>query len=84
MIGGVATAAAMRTWPFRVFSFPSEVVRPRLATVTQKFYSDLSGRLIFDPPSWDWNMIAQHEAFQSQTLFTFSPDTGRGSRVTEA
>ena len=25
LIGGVATAAAVRTWPFRVFSFPTEV-----------------------------------------------------------
>jgi len=25
MIGGVATAAAVRTWPFRVYSFPSEL-----------------------------------------------------------
>jgi hypothetical protein len=25
MIGGVATAAAVRTWPFRVYSFPSEI-----------------------------------------------------------
>src|ERR1700675_180163 len=25
MIGGVAAAAAVRTWPFRVYSFPSQV-----------------------------------------------------------
>jgi hypothetical protein len=25
MIGGVTTAAAVRTWPFRVYSFPSEI-----------------------------------------------------------
>lgn len=25
MIGGVAAAAAVRTWPFRVYSFPSEL-----------------------------------------------------------
>ena len=25
MIGGVATAAAVRTWPFRVYSFPSDL-----------------------------------------------------------
>lgn len=28
MVGGVATAAAVRTFPFRVFSFPKEIVRP--------------------------------------------------------
>ena len=25
MIGGVASAAAVRTWPFRVYSFPTEL-----------------------------------------------------------
>jgi hypothetical protein len=29
MIGGVAATAAVRTWPFRVYSFPSEVQQPR-------------------------------------------------------
>ena len=25
MIGGVAASAAVRTWPFRIYSFPSEI-----------------------------------------------------------
>jgi len=25
LVGGVATAAAVRTWPFRVYSFPSAI-----------------------------------------------------------
>jgi len=29
LVGGVATAAAVRTFPFRVFSFPSRIVEPR-------------------------------------------------------
>ena len=28
MVGGVATAAAVRTFPFRVFSFPSQILFP--------------------------------------------------------
>jgi hypothetical protein len=32
LVGGVAGAAAVRTWPFRVFSFPSEVVIPKYGT----------------------------------------------------
>ena len=28
LVGGVATATAVRTWPFRVFSFPSKIVIP--------------------------------------------------------
>lgn len=30
LVGGVAGAAAVRTWPFRVYSFPSKIVIPRL------------------------------------------------------
>lgn len=33
MIGGVAAAAAVRTFPFRVFSFPSEIRIPAGTTV---------------------------------------------------
>jgi len=32
MVGGVAAAAAVRTYPFRVFSFPKEIVVPQVAT----------------------------------------------------
>lgn len=26
MVGGIAASAAVRTWPFRVYSFPGEIV----------------------------------------------------------
>jgi hypothetical protein len=39
MIGGVATAAAVRTFPFRVFSFPKEIKRAQ-------FVDPLTGKLI--------------------------------------
>ena len=32
MIGGVAATAAVRTFPFRIFSFPREIVLPPLGT----------------------------------------------------
>jgi hypothetical protein len=35
MVGGVAAAAAVRTFPFRVFSFPSEIVTPNLIELEQ-------------------------------------------------
>ncbi len=48
LIGGVAAGAAVRTWPFRVFSFPSEIVTgnsffghgllPELVVVQWKLY----------------------------------------------
>lgn len=28
LIGGIAAAAAVRTWPFRIYSFPAEVKAP--------------------------------------------------------
>ena len=33
LIGGVATSAAVRTWPFRVFSFPTEIIKPEIIAV---------------------------------------------------
>jgi hypothetical protein len=34
MVGGVAAAAAVRTFPFRVFSFPKEVQIPKVDSRT--------------------------------------------------
>lgn len=28
LVGGVVAGAAIRTWPFRVYSFPTEIVQP--------------------------------------------------------
>lgn len=33
LIGGLATAAAVRTFPFRVFSFPKEIIVPRVGDI---------------------------------------------------
>ena len=35
IIGGLATAAAVRTFPFRVFSFPTEIIAPSRLSVDQ-------------------------------------------------
>jgi hypothetical protein len=42
MVGGIATAAAARTFPFRVFSFPSEVKLPssRLVELSLELLED--------------------------------------------
>jgi hypothetical protein len=42
MFGGVAAAAAVRTFPFRVFSFPKEIVVPaqRLDNLTLELLQD--------------------------------------------
>lgn len=30
LVGGLAATAAVRTWPFRVYSFPTEIVQPKI------------------------------------------------------
>jgi len=47
MVGGVATAAAVRTWPFRVYSFPTEL---RLLSVEElkKIYVERAMASTFD------------------------------------
>ena len=35
LVGGVATATAVRTFPFRVFSFPSEIVTPPMVHISE-------------------------------------------------
>ena len=47
MVGGVATAAAVRTWPFRVYSFPTEL---RLLSIEElkKIYVERAMASIFD------------------------------------
>lgn len=37
LIGGVVAGAAVRTWPFRIYSFPSEIVRRPWPTFYPKF-----------------------------------------------
>lgn len=36
LIGGVATATAVRTWPFRIFSFPTDIATPLPPTLVQE------------------------------------------------
>jgi hypothetical protein len=50
LAGGVATIAAVREFPFRVFSFPTEV---KLAT-TEDLYTEF-----FNVPPWQMAMIEE-------------------------
>lgn len=38
LVGGVAVSAAARTWPFRVFSFPSEIKTPQIEAVEDEVW----------------------------------------------
>lgn len=51
MVGGVSTAAAVRTFPFRVFSFPKEIVGPNydlLDITLQRYATKTSMFMIMD------------------------------------
>jgi len=37
IIGGIATSAAVRTWPFRVYSFPSQIIAFDFAAEKEKY-----------------------------------------------
>ena len=30
LVGGLAATSAVRTWPFRVYSFPTEIIQPKI------------------------------------------------------
>jgi hypothetical protein len=56
LVGGVAAAAAVQTWPFRVYSFPSEVtlvedsvVLAQLNEMTYKYIIPALGDNLFTP-----------------------------------
>lgn len=63
MVGGVAAGAAVRTWPFRVFSFPCDIGEPKdliircsmpldpLAFPDGYIIDNLLGAALYVPPS---------------------------------
>ncbi len=54
LVGGVATAAAVRTFPFRVFSFPPEPVTATLGPIIAEYadYTNFSefASIYYDKP----------------------------------
>jgi len=68
MVGGVAAAAAVRTYPFRVFSFPTEIKPPNTGPRLSKEMQDLLKQRLdlverFGPDAaGEWWMHPQHLA----------------------
>jgi hypothetical protein len=64
LIGGIAGTAAVRTWPFRVYSFPADIVRvdpfklpeatlDQLNAITIKYLNPVIANHTFTPsPMW--------------------------------
>lgn len=76
MIGGVAATAAVRTWPFRVYSFPSQPIMKSGIEIM-----DYHGRLFIYPNRVDRLNLARwgYSTFNRQAeLFDFD---GRKFRI---
>lgn len=48
MVEGVAATAAVRSWPFRVFSFPRAVVEPNFGALSAATLGDLRSDILYD------------------------------------
>ena len=66
MVGGVATAAAARTFPFRVFSFPKEIQR---ASFPSPFLKPLPLELLQDS-AFDVGEVLRNEFARRMALIT--------------
>jgi len=88
MVGGVATAAAGRTWPFRVYSFPTEL---RLLSIEElkKIYVERAMASIFDEarkfstenfwiPAWSVPKFAGPQSLHGPSQFFLGAEGGLG------
>jgi hypothetical protein len=51
LVGGLAATAAVRTWPFRVYSFPTNILVPRSPTLDDLItttLADLREDILYD------------------------------------
>ena len=65
VVGGVAIASTTRTWPFRVFSFPQEVVINPIMdinAITLKYVVPVLGDEIFRPSPLFYYLREREEA----------------------
>ena len=79
MVGGVAVAAAVRTWPYRVFSFPTEIIPATLPATSIRFikaYDVMQDKMIsrFDV-LYGWG----HELLLPRGVDTASSITAKGN-----
>jgi hypothetical protein len=67
MVGGVAAAAAIRTWPFRVYSFPSQPIMPPYVWLDMNTWERLEK--ILDRPCLvkvEWGIMNPSRAWHSE------------------
>lgn len=61
MIGGIAASAAVRTFPFRVFSFPSA---PRIVEIDW-----LNSTVMIDGMQWSFEMFAMYKTHMDKAVW---------------
>lgn len=54
IVGSVAVSTAVRTWPFRVYSFPSDVKSVNLGPPMRRFYDTDVRRMKISPDEKTW------------------------------
>jgi hypothetical protein len=80
LVGGVA--GAVRTWPFRVYSFPAEIERRPIEIIVcpDHLRGLISGLPPFEATEWDIYMVTGQAAAQAQILARAPSRLGRLSR----
>ena len=76
MVGGVAAAAAVRTWPFRVFSFPTEIAIPSVPAFNTATWQDLA-LIYYDREAIE--QLKRHLLFDE--MIKFSSPLPKGNEV---
>jgi hypothetical protein len=66
LVGGIAASAAVRAWPFRVYSFPSQIITVDFAAEKEKYIR--LARTYID------EQVAKHGLL---IPFSFTPPEGR-------
>ena len=71
LIGGIAAGAAVRSWPFRVYSFPSQIITVDYLAEKQKYIN--LARIYLDeqaakygPYRWAVDYAAEKEKYRRQ------------------
>ena len=67
LVGGVATAAAVRTWPFRVYSFPAD---PQIITPEKARKMIQSVKEAMEPLAWQMNSDQETAFEEVRRLFS--------------
>lgn len=66
IVGGVAISTAVRSWPFRVYSFPRDVKSVNLGPPMRRFYDTDVRRMKFSPDQKTWLEDLRRIAWETQ------------------